>query len=211
MRDFNRYLRMAVASSYQDGTVKEVERLAGGYAIPPEARPILAQLVRVVMLSDYTKPDTKEYLSTPRGMRTIYHGKGVASNPHTSRSRIQYDLTKLKTALTISFFDRLMEGGDLTEQAEAVERLERKARGRSLLEGYQFDLPSPTGELEAIDRDTLNKLMTLTRAFGSARVAYDRSKFTPDMINFLNYLENHREQLSQENQATYQYLRRYMK
>ncbi len=209
MKDFNQYMKAAVASMWKDGVVTEVESL-NGRRVPLEARPLLKRLVHLVMDTDYTKPDTKLYLVKSYGMRLV-GGEGCASNRNSSRSRIQYDITKLKAALGADFFDRIVEGGDLCREAEALAKLERKARGRSLLEGYLFPLPSPTGELEALDGEQLERLRRLTKLFGSARANYWRKQFTPEMLNYLNYLNNHREQLSEENQATYDRLREYMK
>lgn len=208
MIEFNTRLRMVVQSMYDQGEVVPVSHLSGGYPVPLEARPILVRLVELVMLSEYTKQDTKEFLmSRHYGMRTFITTPGCSPNRNTSRSRVQYDLTKLKAALGPDFFSVVLEGGDLTRQAEAVDGLVKKVRGRSLLEQYTFPLPSPTGEVTELDEQSTERLIKLTKYFSSAQQTRWSRQFTLEMVNYIAYLESHADDLIGNNQITYDKLK----
>ena len=209
MKQFNTDLRMVVASMYDQGRVVSVSHLQGGCPVPPEARPILVDLVTLTMLTEFTKADTKEYLaSRHRGIRTFTRTPGCSANRNTSRSRVQYDLSKLKSELGLDFFNIVFQGGDLTRQAEAVTRLMKKARGHSLLERFIIPLPSPTGEAPELTDQSREKLIQLTKCFSSARVTYWSHRFTVEMVNYITYLENHQSELSDSDQETFDTLRR---
>ena len=99
VNSFNSLLRHCVSARYTKNGVQTADYIAG-YGLFVEAKEILKELVTLVMETEYFKPDTKKFLSDKlRSYRNVVNCSGCAKNSHTSRSRINYDLSRLRGVL----------------------------------------------------------------------------------------------------------------
>lgn len=211
---FNDFLRQLVRASYKDGEVVQISYL-GGYGVDPDLQPVLADLVKLVMLTDFTKPDTKEYLQRRyAGCRSVYGGEGCADNKHTSKSRVTYDLMKLRRWLGEDFFTLAFQSHtlDVERAGRKIAALLSKATGKSLLDGFAqgLRLPDP-GDHESVFDGDLEVLLEIVRTCSKKGLRSRWSCMTGDMVAYIKHLEDTSpDDLDDSDGAVYQQLKRWL-
>ena len=190
---FNDFLRQLVRVSYKDGEAVPVSHL-GGYAVDEELRPVLVDLVKLVMLTDYTKADTKEYLQQRyAGCRSVYQGEGCAVNKNTSKSRINYDLMKLRRVLGEDFFTLAFQDHalDVERAGQRIGSLLTRVTSRSLLDGFAPGLSMPElGDHELVFDNDIKVLLEIVRTCSKKGLRSRWSCLTGDMVAYIKHLEN---------------------
>lgn len=212
--NFNDMLRALVRASYKDGQVIPLSFL-NGYAVSEEVRPVLVDLVKLVMLTDFTKPDTKEFLQRRyAGCRSIYVGEGCADNKHTSKSRITYDLMKLRRVLGEDFFTVAFQRGtlDVEQAGKKIRCLLSKVTGKSLLDGFAqgLHLPDP-GDPELIFDDDIEALLDIARTCSKKGLRSRWSYMSGNMVAYIKHLEETSiDDLDDSDRAVYEQLKRWL-
>ena len=210
--NFNDMLRALVGASYKDGQVVPLSFL-NGYAVSGAVRPVLVDLVKLVMLTDFTKPDTKEYLQQRyAGWRSIYVGEGCADNKHTSKSRVTYDLMKLRRVLGEDFFTVALQRGtlDVEQAGKNIRGLLSKATGKSLLDGFAqgLHLPAEPGDNELMFDGDKEVLLEIVRSCSKKGLRSRWSCLTSDMVAYIKFLENTSEDdMDDSDRAVYEQLK----
>lgn len=210
---FNSLLRCCVVEMYTAEGIKTVEHVAG-YGLSGEAKEILAELVKLIMETEYCKPDTKEFLSSKfRSYRNSANGSGCAGNKHTSRSRINYDLLKLRVALGQDAMDIIIKqkGADLTRYKEKIQSLLLKHKQKSLLEGFTIKLPGCNEPISSITGDEMMSLIGLARMHSRKGIQEDEKRITANMVGYIKYLEQNQESLQGEELECFQALSEWLK
>ena len=189
---FNDFLRQLVRVSYKGGEVVPVSHL-GGYAVDEELKPILVDLVKLVMLTDYTKADTKEYLQQRyAGCRSVYQGEGCAVNKNTSKSRINYDLMKLRRVLGEDFFTLAFQDHalDVERAGQRIGGLLTRVTSRRLLDGFASGLSMPElGDHTQLNEAEKENMMEIVRTCSKRGLRSRWSCFTGDMVDYILHLE----------------------
>lgn len=209
VNSFNSLLRMVCSSVYnEDKEVKEVKSIAG-YALSEQAQGLLVSLVKLCMLTDYFKPDTKEYLTNKyKTIRTVSGADGCASNKHTSRSRINYDLSKLRAVLGEDSLDVIVKqyDADLTSYISKINELLKKHEHKSLLDNLLIKYPKTNDICREIDNDSIFTLLRIARLQSKKGRLIDENELTSDMVAYVNYLENNKDSLRGDDLEVYQAL-----
>lgn len=162
---FNNLLRQCVINMSIGGAVQAVSSISG-YRLSERAKSLLIELVALVMNTEYFKLDTKIYLSSKyRTYRNVVNNDGCSSNNHTSRSRINYDLSKLRGVLGEDALDIIIKysDADLTRYEEKIKALYQKYRNKSLLDGFTLRLPECNEIVTSLTDDEVINLLGLAR------------------------------------------------
>lgn len=210
---FNGLLRCCVVEMYTAEGIKTVEHVAG-YGLSGEAKEILAELVKLIMETEYFKPDTKEFLSSKfRSYRNSTNNSGCAGNKHTSRSRINYDLLKLRAALRQDALDIIIrqKGADLSYYRDKIQSLLQKHRQKSLLEGFTIKLPEGNEIVSHITDDEMTALIGLARMHSGKGIKEDEKRITTNMVGYIKYLEQNQESLQGDELECFQTLSEWLK
>lgn len=206
VNNFNSLLRSICSSCYNEGKeVKKVEAVAG-YALSGQAQGLLVSLVRLCMATDYFKPDTKEYLSNKyRSIRTVIGVDGCASNKHTSRSRINYDLSKLRAVLGEDSLNVIVKqpNADLTNYISKVNELNKRYERKSLLDGFYIKTRSGEEMKTEVSEDDFNILMEIVKYGSKKGKMLMESNLTPEFIGYIKYLEQYEELLEDKEKERY--------
>lgn len=210
---FNSLLRCCVMDMYTTKGIQTVEHLAG-YGLSGEAKTILAELVKLIMETEYFKPDTKEFLSSKfRSYRNSTNSSGCAGNKHTSRSRINYDLLKLRVALGQDALDIIIKQreADLTRYKEKIQILLQKHRQKSLLEGFTIKFPKCDEPVHSLTDDEMISLIGLARMHSKKGIQEDEKRITANMVGYIKYLEQNQESLQGDELEYFQALSEWLK
>jgi hypothetical protein len=210
---FNSLLRCCVSAMYTENGVQTLDHIAG-YGLSEEAKVILKELITLVMETEYFKPDTRSFLSGKSGIYwKVVYSSGCASNSHTSRSRINYDLSRLRGALGEDALDIIIKqkDADLTRYREKIQALIQKHRQKSLLEGFTIKLPE-CGELVAsISEDEVLTLISLARIHSKKGLKLDEKRITASMVGYIRHLEQHQEHLQGDELEYFQTLTEWLR
>ncbi len=206
--NFTGLLRQCIGLMYKNETIISVESIAG-YRQSEQAKEILIELIELVMQTDFTKPDTKEFLSNKyKTYRSISICNGCATNKHTSRSRISYDLSKLKGVIGEDAIKIILgsKDKDLSIYKDKIQQLLKKYKEKSLLDGFAIKIPQcnemVTG-LSEKDRWELARIISMSSKKSRAR---DEKNLTSDMIGYIKYLEGNKGSLQGDDLDMYQTL-----
>lgn len=210
---FNNLLRCCISAMYTENGVQTVDYLAG-YGLSQEAKETLIELVTLVMETEYFKPDTKNYLSNKlSSYRNVGYSSGCAINSHTSRSRINYDLSRLRGALGEDTLDIIIKqkGADFTRYREKIQTLIQKHRQKSLLEGFTIKLPQYNELVTAISEDEIMNLISLARIHSKKGMQEDEKRITANMVGYIKYLEQNQEHLQGDELEYFQALAEWLR
>ena len=199
---FSEDLRSIVQSCYKNGKVIDPKDkpVVMGYGIMREdARTAARLLTELVMLTDYTKPDTKAFLfNSNASYRKIGSIDGTAANKNTARSRIQYDLLKLRSVLGEDALDVIIRNrnADLTGYINKISGLLDKCKGRPLADGVILKIKAADRAVNDISVDDYNLLHTIFFQYAKKQKAKVESLINTDMSGYLRYLHENRDCLS---------------
>lgn len=210
---FNSMLRYCVSAMNTKNGIQTVEHLAG-YDLSEKAKEILKELVILVIQTEYFKPDTKKFLTDKFGSyRNVSYSNGCASNKHTSRSRINYDLSRLRGALGEDSLDIIIKqkGTDLTCYREKIQVLIQKHRQKSLLEGFTIKLPECNELVTSISVDEKLNLIGLARIHSKKGIQVDEKRITTSMVGYIKHLEQNQEHLQGDELEYFQALAEWLK
>lgn len=210
---FNSLLRCCVSTMYTDAGVQSVEYLAG-YGLSAEAKDVLKRLVLLVMETEYFKPDTKKFLSDKsKSYRNVVYSIGCASNSHTSRSRINYDLSRLRGILGEDALDIIIKqkGADLIRYKEKIQGLIVKHKQKSLLEGFTIKLPECSELVVSISENEILALIGLARIHSKKGMQEDEKRITASMVGYIKYLEQNQEHLQGDELECFQSLAEWLR
>lgn len=196
--NFNRRLRACISEMYKKGG--KIEHVTG-YGLSEEASNILYELYQLIMETDYFKTDTKKFLSNKYGTyRTQYNNEFCAKNKNTSRSRITYDLSKLKKVLGEDALDVIIKQRDniISAYKEKIHELLERNRNKSLIENFSIKLPE-YGEI--YNSLTEEEVETLFHIVTTTSKTYKRTMeglITEKMLGYILYLERNKDKLTAE-------------
>lgn len=209
VNSFNSLLRMVCSSFYNENKeMKEVKSIVG-YVLNEQAQGLLVSLVKLCMETDYFKPDTKEYLTNKyKTIRTVSGVDGCANNKHTSRSRINYDLSKLRAVLGEGSLDIIIKQphADLTSYISKINELLKKHEHKSLLDNLTIKYPKTDDICREFDKDSIFTLLRIARFQSKKGRMIDENELTSDMVAYVNYLENNKDSLQGDDLEIYQTL-----
>jgi len=190
---------------YSGNGIKNVDSISG-YRLSDEAKGVLKELAMLVMETDYFKPDTKAYLSSKfRTFRNSNITDGCATNKNTSRSRINYDLSKLRCQLGDDAMEIIIKqrNADLSRYKEKIKGLLDKYRNKSLLDGFTIKIPECNELVKDLPEDNILTLLGLARMHSKKGIKESEKYFTPEMVGYIRYLESNLSNLNEEEMEYY--------
>lgn len=194
--NFNRRLRACISEMHKKGG--KIEHVAG-YGLSEEASNILYELYQLIMETEYFKPDTREFLSYSYGSYRKYpKSSSTASNTNTSRSRVTYDLTKLKKILGEDALDIIIKqrDNDLSTYKEKTHELLEINRNKSIIEGFTIKLPEHGQIYNSLSEDEKEMLFEIALTT-SKKYKRDMEKIiTREMLGYILYLEQNNDKLT---------------
>ncbi len=211
--NFNGLLRACVSMMYSKSGIKAVDSI-GGYSLSDEAKDFLKELVTLVMETDYFKPDTKAYLSSKFStFRSSNIVDGCAENKNTSRSRINYDLSKLRCQLGDDAMEIIIKhkNTDLSRYRERIKCLWDKHKSKSLLDGFTIKIPECNELVSELLEEKIITLLGLARMLSRKGIKESEKYFTPDMVGYIRYLEHNLSNLNEEEMEYYSALAEWLK
>lgn len=194
--NFNRRLGACISEMYKKGG--KIEHVSG-YGLSEDASNILYELYQLIMETEYFKPDTREFLSSKYGTyRTQYNNEFCAKNKNTSRSRITYDLSKLKKVLGEDALDKIIKQRDydLSTYKEKIHELLERNRNKSIIEGFTIKLPKYGKIYNSLSEDEKEMLFEIALTT-SKKYKRDMEKLiTEEMLGYILYLEQNKNNLT---------------
>jgi hypothetical protein len=205
--NFNNLLRQSISEIFKkNGKISSVS----GYGLTEEAKDILFELKELIMETDYFNPDTKAFLSSRYGSyRNFPNNDKCAVNKHTSRSRINYDLSKLKKVLGEDALDKIIKqrDNDLSTYKDKVHELLERHRNKSIIENFTIKLPEYG---KVYDRLTEEESEILFHIVTTTSKKYKRTMeglITEKMLGYILYLEQNNDKLTAEEFECYDSLK----
>lgn len=204
--NFNYLLKQVVEEFH--GNEKEV-RTVGGYSLSEEKRIILRMLKELVMNTNYFKEDTKIFLFSRYGTNINYNNSnGCSSNKNTSRSRINYDLLKLKSVLGGDALEIIIksQNKDLSYYAERINDLIMKTKGKIFLEGFSIKVPECYIESKELSQEEIENLKEIVKYGSKKYLRLLEKRMTINQVAYLRYLEKNKDNLSGREKELHAYL-----
>ncbi|MDF2542694.1 MAG: hypothetical protein K0S47_2412 [Herbinix sp.] len=206
---FNSYLKMVVRSLWRDGKVAEVNSIPG-FGSDLEVIALSKLIVELVMTTDYFKPETKAVLQG-----VPYRSSGDATvNVHTVKSRVVFDFSRLQKILSADFFERLLyrqKDMDLSNYTSKIKKLIEENSKKSILDTMVIKIPKGSGkEIKNIEIEDWEFLLYVITNYSKQNIHRIEKKVTEEMIDYIEYLENHTDNLNAEQQEHYESLQKLM-
>lgn len=171
-----------------------------GYEITERVVPVLNTLVKLVVNTSYLKPETQAVLIGNKSYRNCGTVEGAAENKNSSRSRVYYDICKLKRVLGNELIEGILKADDTTLNKINSELL-------SLIEKYdknvlakQFAIKTPQvsqGEYHELSENEWKELYCFMKYYSKKTMAKMEERISVKQITYLNYLECHEEELTE--------------
>lgn len=201
--NFNRQLRSCISEMHKKG--RKLEHISG-YGLSEEASNILYELYQLIMETEYFKPDTKKFLSSKYGTyRTKYDDEFCAKNKNTSRSRITYDLSKLKKVLGEDALDIIIKqrDNDLSTYKEKIHELLERNRNKSIIEKFTIKLPEYGKIYNSLTEEETEILFHIVTTTSKTYKRAIEGLITEKMLGYILYLEQNKDKLTVEESECY--------
>jgi len=198
---------------YTSRGIKKAESIAG-YRLSEEARELLKKIVKLVMETEYFKPDTKNFLiSKSRNYRNDEFRSICAKNKHTCRSRIFYDLAKLRAALGTNAMDIIIKQprADLTIYKDIIQDLLMKYGEKRLIDGFTIKLPKVAAKVTSIPDEDYEILREIAKYGSKKGKMLMEFNMTPEIVGYLQYLDENKDKLSSKETERYNELSAWLK
>lgn len=208
--NFNSQLRSCISEMYKKGT--KLEHISG-YPLSEDASNILYELYQLIMETDYYKKDTIMFLINKYGTyRAQYDNEFCSKNKNTSRSRITYDLSKLKKLLGEDALDIIIkkQDTDLSRYKEIIHGLLEKHRNKSILDGFTINLPKYGEVNDSLTEDELNILMDIASSHSRNSKRLAEMRMTKRMLGYMQYLEKNKDSLTEGENNYYEDLKAWL-
>ncbi|MDF2540848.1 MAG: hypothetical protein K0S47_566 [Herbinix sp.] len=204
---FNSYLKMMVRSMWRDGKIVEVNSIPG-FGSDQEVIALAKLIVELVMTTNYFKTESKAVLQG-----VPYRNSGDASvNSNTRKSRAVFDFSRLKKALSEDFFERLLykQDMDISSYTAKIKKLiEENNSKKSILDTVAIKLTKGSGrEINSIEEKDWGLLLYVITNYSKQYMYRIEKKVTEEMIDYVEYLENHTDSLNEKQQEHYEILKR---
>ncbi len=204
---FTTYLKMIVRSLWRDGKLADGDNIPVGRS-NPEVKTLIKLLVELIMQTDYFKPETKAVLQG-----VSYRNSGdVSVNKSTAASRVNYDFSRLTKILGEDFFENLnKQDFDVSAYTSKITQLIAEYSKKSILDTVAIKLPKGSGrEIKSIEMKDWNFMFALIKNYSKPYMHRIEKKVTEEMIDYIEFLENHPDSLNAEQQEHYESLQKLM-
>jgi hypothetical protein len=204
---FNTYLKMIVRSMWRDGKIVDVDSIPG-FGSDPEIKALIKLLVELIIQTDYFKPESKAVLQG-----VSYRNSGDASvNKNTAKSRVNYDFSRLTKVVGEDFFERVnKQDFDVSAYTSKIAQLIAEYSKKSILDTVAIKLPKGSGrEIKSIEAKDWNFMFALIKNYSKPYMHRIEKKVTEEMIDYIEFLENHPDSLNDEQQEHYEALQKLM-
>jgi len=206
---FNSCLKTIVRSMYKDGKVVGVNYIPG-FSLSKEVRTLMELIVELVMTTDYFKKESKAVLQGES-----YRNSGEAFvNSDTAKSRATYDFSRLKKILSEDFFEIVLykQDMDLSSYTEKINQLLEKYSKKSVLDSIVIKLPKGSGrEINSVEAKDWRFLLYVITNYSKQYMHRIEKRVTEEMIDYIEFLENHPDSLTEVQQEHYSELQNLMK
>jgi len=161
-----------------------------GYELSDRKKEILKAVYDLVMKSNYLKPETRAFLEGKGSYRHCNNVAGASKNENTSRSRIYYDLSKLKKLLGEQLGTAVLQATDdeLKRVEERVHKVMEKHREKSLLDGFSIKLPEPE-IVEELTESEFKDLVAFIKLYSYKGIMRAEANISARQVGYLRYLE----------------------
>ena len=195
--NFNNYLKAVIQEVGNGDSRNDCNSLLGNH-ISNETAELLKKIAHLMMETDFTREDTKQYLSSKiSSYRQVHKVDGCSQNSSTTATRKLQDIDKLKKVLSEEFFDELIvnKSIDIERYTNKVQSLIDKQSKKSLLDGLYIKTPNCEGITTSINDEDFIILMEVIKYGSKKGKALLESNLTPELIGYIKYLEEYKDML----------------
>lgn len=200
---FNSDLKWLVSGFFKDGMIIEDGSILG-YPPTKDQQRLCCKIAHLVLdPNGLCKADTKNYLL---GAEVF---KGNADNPNTSRSRIQYDMKKLRLLMGDQMLADICRKRDgFVQYEEQIDNILKKYQSRSIFDKLVLKVKHSDKAPAHVDLSADEKitLLELFETYGKNKVKRAEESVTLEMIRYVKYLEENQDRLSGEEQEFWELL-----
>lgn len=194
--NFNMYLRNVIRKMYVDNNIVAVNSLLG-YNLSKQANEVIKPLIQLVMCTDYFKEETKIML---QGRTYSTSGRGNV-NKNTIKSRIQYDLSKLKRELGAHALRNIITNDkmDLSSYKVTINRLLLENEKKSVLELLAIKVPVCNGNnIVNLEFEEWSQLLYLMEYYSKKTIQMMEKLFSTNYVGYIRHLELNENSLDEE-------------
>lgn len=207
---FGATLKQICSVSYKDEKIN-IPNSVVGYPLTIEGKQIIIDLLTLAFKTEYFRHDTKIFLQNKYATyRTACLETGCADNAYTSRSRIQHDLTRLKTEVSSDFFDFVVREPDtqaIQRYSEKLQLLIAKHQIKPLREGFIFKVAESDTLAKELNELDYSLLQDIAFRYSRKGKAAAQSLVSAEMVGYMDYLDFHKEHLTDADKQRYEELK----
>lgn len=207
---FGATLKQICSDSYKNDKIN-IPDCVVGYRLTDEGKQLIFDLVTLIFKTEYFRHDTKVFLQNEHATyRTACLISGCADNAYTSRSRIQHDITRLKTEVSSDFFDFVVREPDIQaiqRYSEKLQLLIAKHQIKPLREGFIFKVPESNTLVSELDELDYSLLQDIAFRYSRKGKAAAQSLVNVEMVGYMDYLTLNSQHLSDVDKQRYEELK----
>lgn len=175
---------------------------------------VLSALYKLVMQTDYLWTESRMWLAGMRTYRVINETveQKEKVKPSTARSRIYYDVVKLKKLLGPGLVMEVFNADPerLEEIHTVIKKKLEKYDTNSLIKQLAIKVPEPAGECAEITEREWDELLFICKHYARKRVEFIESKTTPRHMSYLVYLQEHEADLPERQKEKLEQIKKYL-
>ena len=201
-------LRVLIRKASTDGL--EVGEFICGYEITETNIVVLQDLVKLLLKTSFIWDETKDWLRGLRSYRVLSVQTTEKINDSTVRSRIYYDINKIKrligTGLAVDIFQADTE--KLAELHTAIKQKIKKFDENSISKLFGIAVPE-SAVVSYLSESQKKELLLVCKHYSKNRIQGVESRIKPH-IGYLRYLMENEASLTEEQQAELEQIKQYL-